>query len=383
MTYSIGAFISCIITSLLLLFLLDLMIRKRIYSRKTAGILTVCLFIIAIRMALPFNFPFTITLYSYRILPVLTTPLYTHLFGTSIRTDQVIFAVWIIVTMCLLIRYVVRLIRLKQILNRFRVSADDPQYSPVFNQVRALYDGPFSFSAIPSNISPAVTGLFRMNLIIPVSDDTILEDNVLNHEISHFKLHHIWFNLLFSIASMSQWWNPFMYLLKKDIRCLIEIQADERTVNHQSQEEQLRYAGSIIRYRKNIIEKSGASYCPAPDSDTLYFIAHSPSVLSARINYLIADPVDNAKGSRKKSLAAVLCFCIIALTAASVFLVPESNQFLNELKVQKEEHGDGVIITGDNSYFKKVDGGFALYVDEQYMGTLDEIPNELNTIPVY
>lgn len=173
-----------------------------------------------------------------------------------------------------------------------------------------------------------------------------------------------------------------MHLLKKDIRCLIEIQADEQTVIDQSQEEQLRYAGSIIRYRKNIMEKSGSSCRPEPDGDTLYFIAHSPSVLSARIDYLMTDSIDNASGTRKKSLTAVFYLCIVALTAASVFFVPESNQLANELKAQKDAHQDSVIITEDNAYFKKVDDGFALYVDDQYMVTLQEIPDELKTIPV-
>ena len=387
MTFSIGAFAACIMTSLLLVFLLDLMIRKKFYSSRTAGILTVCLSVTAVRMILPFNFPFTITLYSYTILPIITAPLYAHVFGTSVQVDQIIFTVWGMVTLCLLIRFVVDLVRLRRILDRFRVSENDPCYSPVFRKVRSLYSHPFTISAIPANISPAVTGLFRMHLIIPTSDNLITGDDsedasILHHEISHFQLRHTWLNLLFSLAAVSQWWNPFMYLLKKDLRCLIELEAAEHTVENQTQNDRLRYAESIVHYAKKIAQTDRKRHSADSNEKILCFVTKKSSVLSVRIDYLLTGPVDQTATTGKKIFTVLLHTCMILLTAAAVFLVPESSSYRDELARQSEHQQDSFIMTEDNSFFKEVDDGYALYVDGYYYGTVTEIPDDLSKIPV-
>ena len=387
MTFSVGAFAACIMTSLLLVFLLDLMIRKKFYSSRTAGILTVCLSVTAVRMILPFNFPFTITLYSYTILPIITAPLYAHVFGTSVQVDQIIFTVWGIVTLCLLIQFIVSLVRLRHILDRFRVSENDACYSPVFRKVRSLYSHPFTVSAIPANISPAVTGLFRMHLIIPAADNLIPRDDsedafILHHEISHFQLRHTWLNLFFSLAAVSQWWNPFMYLLKKDLRCLIELEADEHTVENQAQNDRLRYAESIVQYAKKIARTDGKHRPADPNEKILCFVTKKSSVMSVRIDYLLTGPVDQTATTGKKIFTVLLHTCMILLTAAAVFLVPESSSYRDELARQSEQQQDSFIITEDNSFFKKVDDGYALYVDGYYYGTVTEIPDELSEIPV-
>lgn len=387
MTFSLGAFATCIMTSLLLVFLLDLMIRKKFYTSRTAGILTVCLSVTAVRMILPFNFPFTITLYSYTILPIITAPLYAHVFSTSVRIDQIIFTVWGIVTLCLLIRFVIDLVKLRYILDKFRTSENDACYSPVFRKVRSLYSHPFTVSAIPANISPAVTGLFCMHLIIPASDDPMISDDskaafILHHEISHFQLRHTWLNLLFSLAAVSQWWNPFMYLLKKDLRCLIELEADEYTVENQTHNDRLQYAESIVQYAKKIARADGKRRPDDPNEKILCFVTKKSSVLSVRIDYLLTGLVDQTATTGKKIFTVLLHTCMILLTAASVFLVPESSGYREELDAQSEQQQDSIIITEDNSRFKKVNDRYALYVDGYYYGTVTEIPEELSNIPV-
>ena len=169
----------------------------------------------------------------------------------------------------------------RYILDKFRTSENDACYSPVFRKVRSLYSHPFTVSAIPANISPAVTGLFCMHLIIPASDDPMISDDskaafILHHEISHFQLRHTWLNLLFSLAAVSQWWNPFMYLLKKDLRCLIELEADEHTVENQAQNDRLRYAESIVQYAKKIARTDGKRRPADPNEKSSALLRKNP-----------------------------------------------------------------------------------------------------------
>ena len=104
--------------------------------------------------------------------------------------------------------------------------------------------------------------------------------------------------------------------------------------------------------------------------------------MSVRIDYLLTGPVDQTATTGKKIFTVLLHTCMILLTAAAVFLVPESSSYRDELARQSEQQQDSFIITEDNSFFKKVDDGYALYVDGYYYGTVTEIPDELSEIPV-
>ena len=106
------------------------------------------------------------------------------------------------------------------------------------------------------------------------------------------------------------------------------------------------------------------------------------SVLSVRIDYLLTGLVDQTATTGKKIFTVLLHTCMILLTAASVFLVPESSGYREELDEQSEQQQDSIIITEDNSRFKKVNDRYALYVDGYYYGTVTEIPEELSNIPV-
>ena len=57
-----------------------------------------------------------------------------------------------------------------------------------------------------------------------------LDPDILRHEISHIEHHHSWDILFAEVMMILQWFNPFIYLYKKELQSIHEYQADRDVV---------------------------------------------------------------------------------------------------------------------------------------------------------
>lgn len=60
-----------------------------------------------------------------------------------------------------------------------------------------------------------------------------IDESIIRHEYEHIKLHHSFDVLIFSVVQCAFWYNPFVYLMKKEVRLVHEFQAD--AVNKESE----------------------------------------------------------------------------------------------------------------------------------------------------
>ncbi len=114
-------------------------------------------------------------------------------------------------------------------------------------------------------------------------------DAVLRHEIIHIKHKHSWDILLLELLKICCWFNPIVYLIKKDVTLLHEYIADEKTT-----------AKNITKheYAMFLIENSMAAY-----SSSLVNQLFNQSILKSRINMLNKEKTAN--WARLKYLLAV------------------------------------------------------------------------------
>ena len=72
---------------------------------------------------------------------------------------------------------------------------------------------------------------FLHYIIISVSDYERLRKPILAHEQAHIRLGHSWDLLLLEVVKAIQWFNPFVYLLGRDLKAIHEYEADNAVLN--------------------------------------------------------------------------------------------------------------------------------------------------------
>lgn len=86
--------------------------------------------------------------------------------------------------------------------------------------------------------SPMLVGFFTPTIIIPNADLQLDEAQmILAHELVHFKHRALWRKLLAVILQTVYWFNPVVYLIKRDLDRLAETSCDEQVVCRMNQAE--------------------------------------------------------------------------------------------------------------------------------------------------
>lgn len=73
---------------------------------------------------------------------------------------------------------------------------------------------------------------FFHHIVISVKDYEQMRTPILVHEQAHAKLGHSWDIMLLEILCAIQWFNPFCYMLARELRCVHEYEADNEVLNH-------------------------------------------------------------------------------------------------------------------------------------------------------
>lgn len=95
--------------------------------------------------------------------------------------------------------------------------------------------------------TPMLFGVLRPYIIIPDVDfDEKQLKNILLHELSHLRHFDIGVKWLTMIALAIHWFNPIMYLIKKEINHACELACDEAVIKNLSSSEKQAYGDTLI-----------------------------------------------------------------------------------------------------------------------------------------
>ncbi|KWW25303.1 MAG: TonB family protein [bacterium F082] len=84
-------------------------------------------------------------------------------------------------------------------------------------------------SAVPEPVEGPQRGSFSFFRYAFFPNENV-DPDILRHEISHIEHHHSWDILFAEVMMILQWFNPFIYLYKKELQSLHEYQADRDVV---------------------------------------------------------------------------------------------------------------------------------------------------------
>lgn len=327
--------------------------------------------IVFLRMAIPINFPFTISIYSRNILPKVIGFLFVKIPDTSIMVFDIVLILWIAGTIVQSIRFCSQKRAFHESIKKYCV-LEDSSYAYLFEIARHYTRDSINIAVVPFSVSPGITGLLKPTLIVPKNCNFSRNEleYIFAHEISHYKKHDLWMLFLVDVVCCIHWWNPLVYIMKNWFSLFMEVSNDQLIMQFKDERERLEYASLILNVSKLIACPEGANIGNALD-----FVGKETSNLGIRIKYLSSKESQSCM-RRVVHVVQMLLLCI--LVTFSLFFVIEASS-----PISKENVDGSFIITEENGYFVKEGKKFELYVDNEYLTTFEIIPEDLENLPIY
>lgn len=337
-------------------------LRKKQFFLNGFGITTiVLLYVFCIgRMLFTFEFPFTKVVE----LPSVYNQFYqvvcrdTYSVGRrEVNIFSIFLIVWFSVSAVLLVKYGIDYARsFKQIRDLSYVT--DDRYEKILAEIQSQTDRRKNICVVSCSAvgMPMGVGVFKKRILIPPGKYTDEEIRyILLHEYAHFVNNDLIMKLLIEIFCRLFWWNPLVYVLRKDVEQMMELKCDLMVISG---------LGSLKRacYLKTIKE-----CLERPDQDGVKRLSTVSTQLFRRSKRnlelierfaLVAAPVK--KDYRKFQIISIICFVLIMVLSYAFVIQPLYNPPMEEI-VTDENAVDLGMLTG---YIIEYDDGSYSFVDE-------------------
>lgn len=256
MIFTVYTFILSLIWCNLFILAAALLRRKKnfLYSYGLAP-LAALLVASLLRLAVAIELPYTKIIRSYEILPA-----YLCFIRVKISVGGLVFSrssalifIWIIVSFVLVSRIIIRQIALNRKISKLS-HVHDPKLIYIANRIIFSSRPKQKFNLIVSTDVdiPMITGLFTPTILFPaisVSDEDL--EYIMQHEWNHFLHKDLWIKLLVEVVCAVFWWNPFVYVLRKDLNLILEIHSDLKITSGLDEQGRLKYLTSALNVMKN------------------------------------------------------------------------------------------------------------------------------------
>ena len=148
--------------------------------------------------------------------------------------------VWLIGAIALMLLNVLRYIRLNIKIRKNSEVISCPE-------TRAYTDRKINVRVWENVASPFITGIFRPMLILPKTELSGEQlDNILRHEMTHFKRHDILYKWFAELVKCVHWFNPTSWYVSKQIASECEISCDMSVTKNMSGSEEMSYISTIL-----------------------------------------------------------------------------------------------------------------------------------------
>ncbi|MEA4897570.1 MAG: M56 family metallopeptidase [Christensenellaceae bacterium] len=217
----------------------------------------------------------------------------------------------------------------------------------------------------PASINALTVGFIRPRIVMPGMPMTGRERGlILRHELFHVASGDVWIKLLVECVCTLCWWVPFIGTLRKQVASALEFRADQRAT-------QSLHEAAKVEYLECLLKISRANQKAAAPL-AVSFAERKANVLKERFK-LVLDPGQGAP------LFRALTLLLVAAVVLSTFVVFEPRGGIPD-DIQADTFG-----LDDGAFFlvRHANQGYSLYMDGNYMGPLDDIPEEFAQFPVF
>lgn len=368
MIISLGSIIFCFgITLLLSIYLILVMRAKNIIFIKENKIVFIGIIFILVRILIPFNFPFTVTIPVTNVMPEITDFFWIDIGKYNIYTYFLL--IWAVGAEIKIVLLIMRQYKIYKAMGRISELQKNEEYTQLCDKV----DKNIEILVAPINGSPRILGIFHPRIILPEYILNLPEkyvDDVLRHEFQHYKNHDLWLACLLRILACLYWWNPFIYILQDKLMLIMELDSDMMILEEGDEEKKIDYAECLLIISKIIASDEANIFHEAGIA-----LFQKKSILRLRIERIIA--FEKKSGHKSKIFKKISSFLIAVFVFASLILVPEA------YNISGAEPKETFDITPENAYLEEENGEFKLYFDGEYLMTMEHIDEDFKDLPIY
>lgn len=247
-------FMSVVWSSVLVVF--NYFCRKKHFFIRQLGITNVLfLYLFSIvRMLVPYEFSFTRVIHSKGPVSSLCTNAYINDAGTmQVPVLTVFTIVWAAGSAVLLVRFICQYRKAMKTFSGYDVCKEE-QCRRIFQRIsgETKYRMKINIRCSDDIMIPMGVGLLHKSIILPekVYSDSELY-HILRHEYTHFQNRDLILKMLGYIYWCIFWWNPAVYLLKRDLAQILEIKCDLDVTKDMEHKEKAEYLTTIVTVMKN------------------------------------------------------------------------------------------------------------------------------------
>ena len=367
MTVTMTSLLSCLPSSALLTVLAWVIIKYDSSLRVMGRYICVLLTAIIVRILLPVEFGFTITLFSRHLLTGLRDFMFSglRLGGCYLSVGQILLAMWIAGAVCSIF------IRIREYVHSIHIIEKCPGYfkHDVATIIRRINsecgkEGKFCVLLVPGIQSPSIFGLVKPKILMPGGDYTEEEIYyILKHEMLHYYQHDMLVKILCEVFCAVYWWNPAVFVLKKLVARVVEIRVDCLLTAGFSEEEKIRYLQCIVKSMRSGMQER--------TSLMITFAAQRGEAMMQRFGCIWENHW--AEKGRKGLFIAV----------SSCLLFMASMLFVVEPWYEVDIPGTFEYPDSETSYLLEQDGYYEVYVEDEFVGKVLEIAEPLTRLKIY
>lgn len=257
MNVSVFSLLMSVLWSSLIILVAHLLRRKAFFLRRVGAPVLVVFYLLSVgRMVLPVEFPFSreVPLRSWFSTAVQAVCIEEHQLGDFGWTwAQAACLCWAAVGIILLLwfsfRYWRAVRRMTQSLAR------DPLAEEILQSIRKESKRSLKVQVFRTEraSTPMGVGIFRRKIILPCGEIPLQELGfILRHEYTHFLHGDLWVKLLTQVYCCLFWWNPLVYLLRRDLPQILEIRCDMAVTKDYTVSQKAEYLQTIVNSLKRV-----------------------------------------------------------------------------------------------------------------------------------
>lgn len=182
--------------------------------------------------------------------PQMTTPITVHTkkSGFQITPLTIMGLLWAAGALCFFCIHFISYVRYKRCLLKTGTRIEDSLFARQMQELKQELAVSRSLPAIESHeaASPMVIGFFRPVLVLPKVQYSAEERYfILKHELIHLKRGDVYFKLLLVAANAVHWFNPIIWLMRKEAAVDMELSCDERVTKDADYAQRKAYAETL------------------------------------------------------------------------------------------------------------------------------------------
>ena len=333
-----------------------------------------CIVVIMIRLLIPFEFPFANNLAVDKVFPEIVfffeTPIIA--FGDhNICFRHILYLVWIAGVVIQLSKTIRCYHQFKKLISNSS-AVSNVQIQKSLQKILQKYKKSIPFKIVQTSIitTPMILGALKPWIVVPKIELSEEEwQHILSHEVAHYYHGDLWVKIITEFLCIIYWWNPFVYLLKKQIYKALEIHIDLTVTKPMSELEKIKYLECLLKIAKYHANKQ-------QNKMALTYSSENRSTLSQRFHIILENNNLKAKTNRKSIIITIVP--VIFLVVLSFFFVFEP------YSISTQDESYTVELTSETAYLvKNPNSGYDVYFNDQYFATVSKIDDSLSDLPIY